>query len=232
MRMKEHLINKNPENNFSIITHRIILIVLIIILLYEYTIDFQKEKICFLYLDKINLYFNLLYYLLCVINDIRKKDTKKAFQIFFHFCFSISSSLPLIYLILGIMHFGEKDFNISNINNSSIISICIILSPIIFNIMETLIIKRYRPGYINPIFLILFLTLYFCVMYFMAKTGLGMNDAYIKYLLEIKFLGPIYIATILGTFLGWWIYKIVTRPKIRKIDLRNNLDSSELSEDQ
>ena len=227
MQMKEHLINKRPDNKYSIITHRIILIVLIIIILYEYTIDSNLEKMHFIYLDKINLYLNILYYLLCVIYDINKKDTKKSFQIFFHFCFSLSSSLPLIYLILGIMHLGKKDFY----SNKSLISIGILLSPIIFNILETLIIKRYKTGYINPIFLILFITLYYCLMHFLRKIEIGKDDTYMKYLLEIKFLVPIYVSTIVGAFLGWWIYKIFTKPKMRKIDLNNNRDSSELSEE-
>ena len=227
MQMKEHLINKRPDNKYSIITHRIILIVLIIIILYEYTIDTQMEKMNFIYLDKINLYFNILYYFLCVIYDINKKDTKKSFQIFFHFCFSLSSSLPLIYLILGIIHLGEKDFS----TNKTLLSIGILLSPIIFNILETLIIKRYKPGYINPIFLIIFITLYYCCMHFLVKIGIGKDDIYMKYSLEIKYLVSIYVSTIVGTFLGWWIYKIVTRSKIKKIDLNNTRDSSELSEE-
>ena len=227
MKMKEHLINKRTDNKYSIIAHRIILIVFIIIILYEYTIDSNLEKMHFIYLDKINLYLNILYYLLCVIYDINKKDTKKSFQIFFHFCFSLSSSIPLIYLTLGIMHLGEKDFHI----NKSLISIGILLSPIIFNIMETLIIKRYRPGYINPIFLILFITLYFSCLHFLIKIGIGKDDIVMNYLLEIKYLVPIYVSAIVGAFLGWWIYKIVTRPTIKKIDINNNRDSSELSEE-
>ena len=125
------------------------------------------------------------------------------------------------------MHLGEKDF----FSKTSFISIGIILSPIIFNIMETLIIKRYRPSYINPIFLILFLTLYYCIIYFLGKLGIDFGEFFSKIIIEIKYIIPIYIVTIIGAFLGWWIYQIVTRPKIRKIDFKNKLDSSELSEE-
>ena len=226
MRMKEYLINKRSENRFSIITHRIILVVLLIILVYQFTFE-NIDKMNFINLNQINLYLNIIYYLLCFILDLNKKDTKKSYHIFFHFCFSLSSSLPFIYLLLGIMHLGEQDF----FSNTSIISIGIIISPIIFNILETLIIKRYRPSYLNPIFLVLFLTIYYCIMHFMGRMGFGIEEYYLKYLVEIKYLVPIYIATIVGAFLGWWIYKVVTRPKIKKIDLKKNLDSSELSEE-
>ena len=68
-------------------------------------------------------------------------------------------------------------------------------------------------------------------MHFLVKIGIGKDDIYMKYLLEIKYLVSIYASTIVGTFLGWWIYKIVTRSKIKKIDLNNTRDSSELSEE-
>ena len=226
MRMKDHLINKKTDNRFSIFAHRIILLVLLIIIIYQFTFE-KMSKFSFLYLNHINLYINLIYYLLCFFLDLYKKDTKKSYQIYFHFCFSISSSLPFIYLLLGIMHLGEQNF----FSKTSFISIGIILSPIIFNIMETLIIKRYRPSYINPIFLILFLTLYYCIIYFLGKLGIDFGEFFSKIIIEIKYIIPIYIVTIIGAFLGWWIYQIVTRPKIRKIDFKNKLDSSELSEE-
>ena len=226
MRMKDHLINKRSENKFSILAHRIILAVLLIILIYQFTFRNFDIMIC-INLNQINLYLNIIYYLLCFILDLYRKDTKKSYQFFFHFCFSLSSCLPLIYLVLGIMNLGKKEY----FSNNSLISIGITISPIIFNIMETLIIKRYRPSYLNPIFLLLFLTLYYCIIHFLGKIGIGIEDNFLKYLFEIKYLVPIYIATIVGAFLGWWIYKIITRPKIKKIDLKNKLDSSELSEE-
>ena len=227
MRIKEHLINKPQDNKYSIITHRIIFLVLLILLIYEFTFDNILEKMNYINLNQINLYLNIFYYFLCCIGDLCKKDTKKSYQIFFHFCFSISSSLPFIYLLLIIMHLVYKDFD----SNISFISIGIIISPIIFNILETLIIKRYRPSYINPIFLILFLSLYYIAMHFLGKLDIGIDGKYLKYILEIKFLVPICVATIFGTFLGWWIYKVITRPKVKKIDMKDNLDSSELSDE-
>ena len=65
----------------------------------------------------------------------------------------------------------------------------------------------------------------------MGKLGIDFGEFFSKIIIEIKYIIPIYIVTIIGAFLGWWIYQIVTRPKIRKIDFRNKLDSSELSEE-
>ena len=223
MKMKDHLINKHPVNKYSIITHRIILIVLLIILIYEFTFDNYLNIMHVVNLKQINLYLNIFYYLLCFISDCNKSDTKKSYQIYFHFCFSISSSLPLLYLFLGIVNLGNNYF----FANTSFISIGMIISPFILNLLETLIIKRYKPAYINLIFLFLFLTLYYCIMYFVGKIGLIIEEQYLKYFLDIKYLVSIYITTIIGAFLGWFIYKIVTRPKMKKI----NLDSSELSEE-
>jgi len=227
MEMKDHLINKKQENKFSVIAHRIILVVLIMILIYQFIIDYDNiDKIYFLNLHQINLYLNILYYLFCFISDIKQKDTKKSYQIFFHFCFSLSSSLPCIYIIIGIIYFGEEQFY----SNISFILIGMLISPIIFNFLETLIIKRYKPAYINPIFLFLFLTIYYCLMYSLTKLGFG-NEFYRKYLLDYKFLGIIYFTTLFGSFFGWWIYRVVTRPKIKKLDLSGNTDTSELSEE-
>ena len=81
MRMKEHLINKRSDNRFSVITHRIILIVLLIILVYQFTFE-SIDKMNPINLNQINLYLNIIYYLLCFILDLYKKDTKKSYQIF------------------------------------------------------------------------------------------------------------------------------------------------------
>ena len=37
---------------------------------------------------------------------------------------------------------------------------------------------------------------------------------------------------LIGTFAGWWLYKMITKPRIKKIRLESNsVDSSELSEE-
>ena len=239
MKIKEHLINKRSDNRIPKITHQIILLVLLIILIYEFTFvsnnpenntnninNNNKIKYNFITIEKINLYINIIYYMLCFIRDINNKDTKKSYQIYFHFCFSISASLPIIYLILGIINLGENDFYINN----SFTGIILLLSPILLNIMETLIMKRFKPGYINPFFLILFFTLYYCLIHFLGNMGISVGELDAKYLIEIKYIIMIYIFNVFGALIGWWIYKIVTKPKMKKIDLKSS-NESELSEE-
>ena len=86
MRMKDHLINKKSDNKFSIIAHRIILLVLLIILIYQFTFE-KSDKYNFLYLNNINLYINLAYYLLCFFLDLYKKDTNIFSFLFQYFIF-------------------------------------------------------------------------------------------------------------------------------------------------
>ena len=237
MKIKEHLINKKTDTRISKLTHVIILVVLFLIIIYELIFPQNSSKennnnrnnnnYNFISIEKINLYINIIYYFLCFIRDLNQKDTKKSFQIYFHFCFSISASIPIIYLIKGIINLGENNFYF----NKSIISIILILSPFLLNIMETLIMKRFKPGYINPIFLITFLSLYYCLIYFMGKMGISIGEEEDKYIREFNYLMMMYAFNVIGSLVGWWIYKLVTRPKIKKIDLKNNLDSSELSEE-
>lgn len=224
--MKEHLIKKKSENTLSIISHRIILGVLILILIYEITFFYDKNKYNFFSFNQISLYLNILYYFLCFIREINKKDSKKAYHLFFHFCFSISASLPFIYLVLKIINLSQ---NIKT--ETSLISIALLISPILLNIFETLIIKRYRPSYINPFFLILFIILYYSFIHFLGKMGMDIDDFQSNLLMEIKFIIQLCIFTLIGTFAGWWFYKFLTKPKIKKINIGSNASSSELSEE-
>lgn len=227
--MKEHLIKKKSENRLSIISHRIILVVLFSILVYEIIFHYNKEKFNFISFNQINLYLNILYYLLCFIRELNKKDCKNSYQLFFHFCFSLSASLPVIYIFLDIMDSNE-DLKEEK-TDTSYISICLLVSPILLNVFETLIIKRYRPAYINPFFIILFLVFYYTFIHFLGRMGMDIGELEGSKLVEINFIIPLCIFTLLGTFAGWWLYKMITKPKIKKIRIESNVDSSELSEE-
>ena len=230
--MKQHLIKKKSENRISIIAHRIILGVLIAILIYEIILKYNKDKFNFFSFIQINLYLNILYYFLCFLKDLNKKDTKKSFHLFFHFCFSISASQPFIYLILYIMNIEEnrkaEEKKDSEVTYTSIV---LLISPIILNILETLIIKRYRPAYINPVFLLLFIIIYFSFIHFLGKMGMDISELNSDLLSEFKFIVLLGVFTSIGVFAGWWLYKFITKPRVKKIQLENKVDSSELSEE-
>ena len=230
--MKEHLIKKKSENRISIITHRIILGVLFAILIYVVILQYNKDKFNFFSFNQINLYLNMLYYLLCFIKDLNKQDTKKVYHLFFHFCFSLSASQPFIYLLLYIMNINEdRKIEEKEENDITYTSIGLLISPIILNILETLIIKRYRPAYINPLFLLFFILIYFSFIHFLGKMGMDIGELESDILSEFRFIIPLGVFTLIGVFAGWWLYKFITKPKIKKIKLENKIDSSELSEE-
>ena len=113
----------------------------------------------------------------------------------------------------------------------SLIYISFLISPIISNILETLIIKRYKPEYINLIIIILFLILYYSLIHFFGNMGMNIGDFDSKNLIEIKFIIKLFIFSLIGSYGGWWLYKYITKPKIKKINLDSSVDSNDLSEE-
>ncbi len=113
----------------------------------------------------------------------------------------------------------------------SILYLSFSLSPLIANILETLIIKRYKPAYISPIILILFLICYYSLIHFLGKVGMNIGDFDSEHLSQIKFIIQLCLFSLIGSFGGWWLYKFITKPKIKKINLDSSADSNELSEE-
>ena len=224
--MKKHLIKKKPENKLLVYTHRIILGVLITIFIYEFVFIYNKDNFNFLSFEQVNLFFNILYYLFCVIKELNKEDTKKSFQQYFHFCFSLSSSIPFIYLVIYLLN-NNEDLKM----NTSFYYISFLICPIVLNCLETLIIKRYKPSYINPIFIIIFLIFYHGLIHFFGKMGMDIGDFPSELLEQFKFILQLGILAMIGSLCGCWVYKVITKPKIKKINLESDADSNELSEE-
>ena len=223
--MKEHLINQKKENKLLAYIHKIILGALILIILYNLALKYRKGNYNFFSLEEINIFMNLAYYLLCTINEINQRDIKKLYQRYFHLCFSISSSVPFLFFINILLN--------SNNNlplDTSIINIALLTSPFILNIMETIIIKRFKPLYLHLLLLLTGIITYYFIIYFFGKMGMNIGDFASERLSEIKFIIQLCIFTIIGAFGGWWVYKFLTKPKFKKIDL-NSSASSELSEE-
>ena len=224
--MKEHLINKKKDNKLLSYIHKIIFGALISIIIYNFVFKYKKEKYNFLNLEEINIYVNSVYYILCIIKEANKKDIKKLYQKYFHFCFTISAAFPFLFFTNYLLS------NNDNLNiDISLLNIALIISPFILNIMETIIIKRFKPLYLNLFFLLILITCYYTLIHFFGKMGMNIGDFPAERLAEIKFIIRIGIFTLIGAFGGWWFYKFLTKPKIRKINLSNSIGSSELSEE-
>ena len=226
--MKEHLIKQKHENKILSYTHRIILGVLIAIFIYEFVFIYSKEKYNFLTFEQVNLFINILYYLLCVIKELNKKDTKKLYQKYFHLCFSLSASVPFVSFIIYLV---SSDNNESKDESSTIYNIVFLISPIIANVLETLIIKRYKPEYLNPTMLFAFLMAYHGLIHFLGKMGMDIGNFSAENLKQFMVVVKLFIYTIIGSFAGWWFYKVMTKPKIKKINLGTSTDTNELSDD-
>jgi len=220
--MKDHLIKKKTDNKFLSYTHKIILCVLISIFLYELVFLFDKDRFFYFNYEQINLILCIIYYLLCVIKEMNKINTKQLYQIYFHLCFSLSASVSIFYCIIYILKITHLKIDV--------LRTCFLLSPIIFNILETLIIKRYKPTYINPILIIIFLVLYYTCINFFGNMGMNIGEFDAENLKEYPFILRLGTVSIFGAFLGWWLYKVITKPTIKKIKLDSSIDSSELSE--
>ena len=224
--MKEHLINIKKENKLLSYMHKIIFVALIAIILYDLAFKYKKDNYNFVNLEEINLYINLAYYILCIVNEVNKKDVKKSNQRFFHLCFSISASVPFLFFTTYLLSYNE------NINlEISLINIALLISPFILNIMETIIIKRFKPLYLHFIILILVIVSYYIIIHFFGKMGMNIGDFASERLSEIKFIIRLFLITTIGAMGGWWFYKFLTKPKIKKINLDNSVTSSELSEE-
>jgi len=224
--MKEHLINKKKDNKLLSYIHKIIFGALISIIIYNFVFKYKKEKYNFLNLEEINIYVNSVYYILCIIKEANKKDIKKLYQKYFHFCFTISAAFPFLFFTNYLLS------NNDNLNiDISLLNIALIISPFILNIMETIIIKRFKPLYLNLFFLLFLIACYYTLIHFFGKMGMNIGDFPAERLAEIKFIIRIGIFTLIGAFGGWWFYKFLTKPKIRKINLSNSIGSSELSEE-
>jgi hypothetical protein len=222
--MKEHLINQKKENKLLTYIHKIILGALIALILYNLAFKYRKGNYNFLNLEEINIFINLGYYLLCTISEAKQKDIKKLYQRYFHLCFSISASIPFLFFTNVLLN--------SNNNlplDTSLINILLLISPFVLNIMETIIIKRFKPLYLHIILLLAGIITYYFIIYFFGKMGMNIGDFASERLSEIKFIIQLCIFTIIGAFGGWWLYKLLTKPKI-KINLESNT-SSELSEE-
>ena len=222
--MKEHLINQKKENKLLTYIHKIILGALIAIILYNLAFKYRKGNYNFLNLEEINVFISLCYYLLCTISEVKQKDIKKLYQRYFHLCFSISASVPFLFFTNILLN--------SNNNlplDTSLINISLLISPFILNIMETIIIKRFKPLYLHIILLLFGIIAYYFIIYFFGKMGMNIGDFASERLSEIKFIIQLCIFTIIGAFGGWWLYKFLTKSKIKKINLSSA--SSELSEE-
>ena len=160
------------------------------------------------------------------MNEMNGKDMKRLYQRFFHFCFSISASVPILFFLTYLLNSSENiEFDLTLVN------IVLLIGPLALNILETLIIKRFKP-LLLPIYILIFaIILYYLIIHFFGKMGMKIGIFPAERLSEFIFVLKLGICTIIGAGCGWQFYKFLTKPKISKININKSIDSSELSEE-
>ena len=224
--MKDHLIIDRKGSKSLSCIHKIIFASLISIILYDFIFKYNKDNYNFLNIEEINLFINVGYYILCIMNEMNGKDMKRLYQRFFHFCFSISASVPILFFLTYLLNSSENiEFDLTLIN------IVLLIGPLALNILETLIIKRFKP-LLLPIYILIFaIILYYLIIHFFGKMGMKIGIFPAERLSEFIFVLKLGICTIIGAGCGWQFYKFLTKPKISKININKSIDSSELSEE-
>ena len=224
--MKDHLIIDRKGSKSLSCIHKIIFASLISIILYDFIFKYKKDNYNFLNIEEINLFINVGYYILCIMNEMNGKDMKRLYQRFFHFCFSISASVPILFFLTYLLISSENiEFDLTLVN------IVLLIGPLALNIMETLIIKRFKP-LLLPIYILIFaIILYYLIIHFFGKMGMKIGIFPAERLSEFIFVLKLGICTIIGAGCGWQFYKFLTKPKISKININKSIDSSELSEE-
>jgi len=224
--MKDHLIIDRKGSKSLSCIHKIIFASLISIILYDFIFKYKKDNYNFLNIEEINLFTNVGYYILCIMNEMNGKDMKRLYQRFFHFCFSISASVPILFFLTYLLNSSENiEFDLTLIN------IVLLIGPLALNILETLIIKRFKP-LLLPIYILIFaIILYYLIIHFFGKMGMKIGIFPAERLSEFIFVLKLGICTIIGAGCGWQFYKFLTKPKISKININKSIDSSELSEE-
>ena len=224
--MKDHLIIDRKGSKSLSCIHKIIFASLISIILYDFIFKYKKDNYNFLNIEEINLFINVGYYILCIMNEMNGKDMKRLYQRFFHFCFSISASVPILFFLTYLLNNSENiEFDLTLVN------IVLLIGPLALNILETLIIKRFKP-LLLPIYILIFaIILYYLIIHFFGKMGMKIGIFPAERLSEFIFVLKLGICTIIGAGCGWQFYKFLTKPKISKININKSIDSSELSEE-
>ena len=224
--MKDHLIIDRKGSKSLSCIHKIIFASLISIILYDFIFKYKKDNYNFLNIEEINLFINVGYYILCIMNEMNGKDMKRLYQRFFHFCFSISASVPILFFLTYLLNSSENiEFDLTLVN------IVLLIGPLALNILETLIIKRFKP-LLLPIYILIFaIILYYLIIHFFGKMGMKIGIFPAERLSEFIFVLKLGICTIIGAGCGWQFYKCLTKPKISKININKSIDSSELSEE-
>ena len=228
--------NKNEQKESKkklrneLIIHSIIMIILFIICVWDRKVNIPKFPKNFLFLTQICLYTNMIYYSLCIYNNIKEKTTvnkKSKLLLLFNFNFCVSFVVFIMYWSMLFLDKATLYKKETKIKVPTLLNLLLHGGVFTANIFEIFIInKNKNKPYINIIFYFSFTVFYVGILYFL------------KILFEIKIYPFIYgnilkfilisSSSFIICLIGHYIYILITKQKVDKKD-ENNYEEFELS---
>lgn len=206
--------------------HIIILIFLISICIWDRIINIPKFPFNFFYVTQIDLYINIIYYILIIIVDFNNLNPKLHYQKFFNFNFSLSFLVTIMFW--GMLIIDKRTLYKRGIHIPFSLTFCLHGGVFIINICEQLFFcQRRNPKYCS-------IKLYFIITLIYTFTIKLLYDLFeiktypfafksIKLMIGINFIG--FITCVIGHY----IYKFLSKQKKSLNEKEEELVSTEIS---
>ena len=206
--------------------HIIILIFLISICIWDRIINIPKFPFNFFYVTQIDLYINIIYYILIIIVDFNNLNPKLHYQKFFNFNFSLSFLVTIMFW--GMLFIDKRTLYKRGIHIPFSLIFCLHGGVFIINICEQLFFcQRRNPKYCS-------IKLYFIITLIYTFTIKLLYDLFeintypfafksIKLMIGINFIG--FITCVIGHY----IYKFLSKQKKSLNEKEEELVSTEIS---
>ena len=206
--------------------HIIILIFLISICIWDRIINIPKFPFNFFYVTQIDLYINIIYYILIIIVDFNNLNPKLHYQKFFNFNFSLSFLVTIMFW--GMLIIDKRTLYKRGIHIPFSLIFCLHGGVFIINICEQLFFcQRRNPKYCS-------IKLYFIITLIYTFTIKLLYDLFeiktypfafksIKLMIGINFIG------FMTCVIGHYIYKFLSKQKKSLNEKEEELVSTEIS---
>ena len=206
--------------------HIIILIFLISICIWDRIINIPKFPFNFFYVTQIDLYINIIYYILIIIVDFNNLNPKLHYQKFFNFNFSLSFLVTIMFW--GMLIIDKRTLYKRGIHIPFSLIFSLHGGVFIVNICEQLFFcQRRNPKYCS-------IKLYFIITLIYTFTIKLLYDLFeiktypfafksIKLMIGINFIG--FITCVIGHY----IYKFLSKQKKSLNEKEEELVSTEIS---
>ena len=207
---------KEKKLRKEFIIYFIVEIILIMICVWDRVVNIPKFPKCLLYLTQIDLYINMIYYLLRLYYNFQNIESKGHYQLFFNFNFCISFVVFIMYWPM--FFFDRKTLyrNDKEITVPTLLNLLLHGGVFINNLFELLFTfkKRKNYSYINIWFYFCFTILYVGILYiikiiFNIKVYPFIYGSLIKFIV-ISLLGFI------SCLIGHYLYIFLTKKQKQK----------------